>query len=69
MSNWLSDPINLGFALVVLSVLGIVGGYIKVGEFILDVHRGEGILNFFLMFIGAVGLFIIVFDYFYFLGQ
>ena len=69
MCDWLSEPTKMALVLVILSVFGLVGGSFSAGGITFNLNTGKGKVNFFLMLIGAAGLFIIVFDFLYFLNK
>jgi hypothetical protein len=61
MFEWLNE--NVGLALVILSVIGLVGGSFSAEGLTFKLKTAKGKVNVFLMIIGAIGLLLIVVDF------
>ena len=61
MFEWLNN--NIGLALVILSVFGLVGGSFSAEGLTFKLKTAKGKINVFLMVIGSVGLLLTVADF------
>jgi hypothetical protein len=66
MFEWLSN--NVGLALVILSVFGLVGGSFSAEGLTFKLNTAKGRVNVFLMVIGSAGLVMLLIEFllFYF---
>ena len=67
MLEWLSESANTALILVIVSILGLVGGSFSAGGVTFNVNTAKGKVYLFLMLVGTVGLFLILFGFFYYL--
>lgn len=65
--EWLLEPSVVALILVGLSVLGLVGGSFSGAGITLDLRTAQGKVNLFIMLIGAVGLSMLLVDFFFYL--
>jgi hypothetical protein len=61
MFEWLNN--NIGLALVILSVFGLVGGSFSAEGLTFKLKTAKGKVNVFLMVIGSVGLLLTMADF------
>ena len=61
MFEWLNN--NIGLALVILSVLGLVGGSLSAQGLTFKLKTAKGKVNAFLISVGTVGLLLTVADF------
>lgn len=69
MFEWLSEATNASLLMVIVSVLGLSGGSLSAGGITFDLKTAKGKSYFFIILVGIVGLFIILFDFFYYLDK
>ena len=69
MFEWLSEASNASLLMVIVSVLGLSGGSFSAGGLNFDLKTAKGKSFFFIILVGMVGLFIILFDFFYYLDN
>ena len=69
MLEWLSEATNASLLQVIVSVLGLSGGSLSGGGITFDLKTAKGKSYFFIILVGVVGLFIIGFDFFYYLDK
>ncbi len=69
MLEWLSEATNASLLLVIVSVLGLSGGSLSGGGITFDLKTAKGKSYFFIILVGVVGLFIIGFDFIYYLDK
>ena len=67
MYEWLSEATNASLLMVIVSVLALSGGSFSAGGITFDLKTAKGKSYFFIIVVGLIGLFIIVFDFFYYL--
>ena len=67
MFEWLSEATHASLLMVIVSVLGLTSGSFSGGGITFDLKTPKGKSYFFIILVGSTGLFIIVFDFFYYL--
>lgn len=65
MFEWLTEPTNTALVLVIVSIMGLVGGSFSAGGVTFNLTTAKGQSYFFVILVGMIGLFIILFDFIY----